>query len=70
MMQQAGQLACQATEIIFNAASSAAAKKGQRIQRYYRDCAMYRSHISSQHLNFAAPIARAHFGLKVELFGL
>lgn len=70
MMQHAGQLACQATEIIFNAASSTAAKKGHRIQRYYRDCAMYRSHISSQHLNFAAPIARAHFGLKVELFGL
>jgi 3-hydroxy-9,10-secoandrosta-1,3,5(10)-triene-9,17-dione monooxygenase len=70
MMQHAGQLACQATEIIFNASSSVAAKKGHRIQRYYRDCAMYRSHISSQHLNFAAPIARAHFGLKVELFGL
>jgi 3-hydroxy-9,10-secoandrosta-1,3,5(10)-triene-9,17-dione monooxygenase len=70
MVQQAGQLACQAVDVIFNAASSAAAKKGQRIQRYYRDCAMYRSHISSQHLNFAAPIARAHFGRKLDMFGL
>ncbi|MDR3420976.1 MAG: hypothetical protein P4L80_07010 [Xanthobacteraceae bacterium] len=70
MVQQAGQLACQAVDVVFNAASSAAAKKGQRIQRYYRDCAMYRSHISSQYLNFAAPIARAHFGRKLELFGL
>lgn len=70
MLQHAGRLGCEATEILFCAASSTAAKKGQRIQRYYRDCAMYRSHISSQYLNFAAPIARSHFGLKVELFGL
>ena len=70
LMQQAGQLACQATEIVFCAANSSATKKGQRIQRYYRDCAMYRSHISSQALNFAAPIARAHFGLPLNHFGL
>jgi 3-hydroxy-9,10-secoandrosta-1,3,5(10)-triene-9,17-dione monooxygenase len=69
LMQQAGQLACQATEIIFCAANSSATKKGQRIQRYYRDCAMYRSHISSQGLNFAAPIARAHFDLPLNHFG-
>ena len=70
MLQHAGRLGCEATEVLFNAASSTAARKGQSIQRYYRDCAMYRSHISSQCLNFAAPIARSHFGLKVDLFGL
>ena len=70
MIQHAGRLGCEATEIIFNAASSAAAKKGQLIQRCYRDCAMYRSHISSQYLNFAPPIGRAHLGLPVNFFGL
>jgi len=69
-MQHAGQLATQAVDIIFNNSSSAAAKKGQRIQRYQRDCLMYRSHISSQFLNFAGPIARTHLGLPVGLFGL
>ena len=69
-MQHAGQLATQAVDIVFNNASSAAAKKGQKIQRYQRDCLMYRSHISSQFLNFAAPIARTHLGQPVGLFGL
>jgi 3-hydroxy-9,10-secoandrosta-1,3,5(10)-triene-9,17-dione monooxygenase len=69
-VQHAGRTACEATEIIFNAASSSATKKGQRIQRYYRDCAMYRSHFSAQYLNFAAPIARAHLGLDVGLMDL
>lgn len=70
MLQHAGRMGCEAMQILFSAASSTAAKKGQRIQRYYRDCAMYRSHISSQYLNFAAPIARSHFGMKIDLFGL
>ncbi|MGZ5937190.1 MAG: hypothetical protein ACXWLK_07315 [Rhizomicrobium sp.] len=70
MLQQAGQLACQATDIVFNAAGSSAAKKGQRIQRYYRDCAMYKGHMSSQYLNFATPIGRSHFGLPAGIFGL
>ncbi len=70
MVQQAGRLAGEAVDIVFANASSAATKKGQRIERYYRDVAMYRSHISAQILNFAAPIARAHFGLPVEMFGM
>jgi 3-hydroxy-9,10-secoandrosta-1,3,5(10)-triene-9,17-dione monooxygenase len=57
-------------DVIYGASSSAATKRGQRIERYYRDVAMYRSHISAQYLNFAAPLARAHFGLEVGLFGL
>ncbi|MGH7073516.1 MAG: hypothetical protein ACREFD_04860, partial [Stellaceae bacterium] len=60
----------EAIDAIFANASSAAAKKGQKIERYYRDLGMYRSHISSQLLNFAAPVARAHFGLPVEMFGM
>ena len=70
MVQQAGRLAGEAIDVIFNNASSAATKKGQKIERYYRDLGMYRSHISSQILNFAAPVARSHFDLPIEMFGL
>jgi 3-hydroxy-9,10-secoandrosta-1,3,5(10)-triene-9,17-dione monooxygenase len=70
MVQHAGRIASEATEVVFNAARSGAAKNGSLMERCYRDCAMYRSHISSQHLNFAAPIARAHFGLKLGIAGL
>lgn len=68
MLQQAGQLAAQAVEIIFAAAGSSAAKRGTRLQRYYRDTAMYRGHIAAQYLATAAELARVHFGLPDSLF--
>ncbi|HEY7486729.1 MAG TPA: hypothetical protein VH912_19870 [Streptosporangiaceae bacterium] len=68
VVQQAGQLALQAVQVIFNAASSSAAKRGQRIQRYYRDAAMYRSHIAAQYMNTAREMAKVHFGLPDGLF--
>jgi len=68
MVQQAGQLAGQAVDVIFAAAGSSAAKRGQRLQRYYRDVAMYRGHIASQYLNTAGELARVHFGLPDTLF--
>ena len=63
MIQNAGRLASEAVELLFQTASSSTAKKGQRLQRYFRDVAMYRGHISSQYLNMASSIARVHFGL-------
>jgi 3-hydroxy-9,10-secoandrosta-1,3,5(10)-triene-9,17-dione monooxygenase len=68
MIQQAGQLAAQAVEIIFAAAGSSAAKRGTRLQRYYRDVAMYRGHIAAQYLTTAGELARVHFGLPDSLF--
>jgi 3-hydroxy-9,10-secoandrosta-1,3,5(10)-triene-9,17-dione monooxygenase len=68
MVQQAGQLAARAVEEIFAAAGSSAAKRGQRLQRYYRDISMYRGHIAAQHLSTAAEAARVHFGLPDSLF--
>ena len=68
MAQQAGQLAVQAVQVIFAAASSSAAKRGQRLQRYYRDVAMYQGHISAQYLTTAAELARVRFGLPDGLF--
>jgi 3-hydroxy-9,10-secoandrosta-1,3,5(10)-triene-9,17-dione monooxygenase len=70
MQQTAGWLACDAVELIFRAASSSASKKGQRIERYFRDVAMYRSHISSQQPNFAGGLARLHFGQPMQMFGI
>jgi 3-hydroxy-9,10-secoandrosta-1,3,5(10)-triene-9,17-dione monooxygenase len=68
MLQQAGQLAVRAIDVIFAAASSSAAKRGQRIQRYYRDVAMYHGHIAAQYLATASELARVHFGLPDSLF--
>jgi 3-hydroxy-9,10-secoandrosta-1,3,5(10)-triene-9,17-dione monooxygenase len=68
MLQQAAQLAIKALDVVFAAASSSAAKRGQRIQRYYRDVAMYHGHIAAQYLNTAGELARVHFGLPDSLF--
>jgi 3-hydroxy-9,10-secoandrosta-1,3,5(10)-triene-9,17-dione monooxygenase len=70
MLITAGGLACDAVDIVFRAASSAAAKKGQRIERYWRDCAMYRGHASAQSATFATGVARVHFGLPMGMYGV
>src|SRR5215469_2166556 len=54
--------------VIFAAAGSSAAKRGSRLQRYYRDVAMYQGHIASQYLATAGELARVHFGLPDSLF--
>jgi 3-hydroxy-9,10-secoandrosta-1,3,5(10)-triene-9,17-dione monooxygenase len=68
MIQQAGQLAAQAVQELFAASSSSSAKRGTRLQRYYRDVAMYQGHIASQYLSTAADLARVHFALPDTLF--
>jgi 3-hydroxy-9,10-secoandrosta-1,3,5(10)-triene-9,17-dione monooxygenase len=68
MIQQAAQLAVRATTELFGAASSSAAKRGTRMQRYYRDMSIYHGHISAQYLTTAAEMARVHFGLPDGLF--
>ncbi len=68
MLQQAGRLAVQAVEVIFAAAGSSAARRGQRLQRYYRDVSMYHGHIAAQYLNTAGELARVHFSLPDTLF--
>jgi 3-hydroxy-9,10-secoandrosta-1,3,5(10)-triene-9,17-dione monooxygenase len=70
VLLHAGRLASEAVELIFHSAGSTAAKRGQPLQRYFRDVAMYRGHISAQYLNLSSAIGRAHLGLKVETFGL
>ena len=62
MIQQAGRLASEAVEVLFHTAGSSVTRKGNRMQRYFNDVAMYRSHISSQFSIFAGIVARAHLG--------
>ena len=40
--------ACEAVEMLFRAAGASVAKRGQALQRYFRDVQMYRIHIQSQ----------------------
>jgi len=70
MMQHAGRLACDAVELLFQSAGSAAAKKGERLARYFGDVQMYRGHSSSQVRNFASGLARLRFGLPWGQWGL
>jgi len=62
MIQQAGRLACEAVEVLFHTSGSAATRKGSRIQRYFNDVVMYRSHVSSQFSIFAGIVGRSHLG--------
>jgi 3-hydroxy-9,10-secoandrosta-1,3,5(10)-triene-9,17-dione monooxygenase len=67
MAQQAALLAADAVDRLFSTGGTSAAKRGSRLQRCFRDVAMYRTHIGAQaDLHFAAN-ARVHFGLPTPL---
>jgi 3-hydroxy-9,10-secoandrosta-1,3,5(10)-triene-9,17-dione monooxygenase len=68
MLQQAGRLASESVELVFRSAGSSAAKRGQRLQRYFRDVVMYRGHLAAQYNNLATEFAKAHFGIPDQLF--
>jgi 3-hydroxy-9,10-secoandrosta-1,3,5(10)-triene-9,17-dione monooxygenase len=56
--------ACEAVEMLFHSAGASVAKRGDRLQRYFRDVQMYRIHIQSQPM---APMLRAQFQLGVDV---
>jgi 3-hydroxy-9,10-secoandrosta-1,3,5(10)-triene-9,17-dione monooxygenase len=70
LAQQAGGLARQAVELLFQNSLSAPTKKGSRLERYFRDVAMYNSHVSALQNNQATYVARAHFGRSTGFRGL
>ena len=70
LAQQAGGLARQAVDLLFQNALSAPTKKGSRLDRYFRDVAMYSSHVSALQNNQATYVARAHFGRPTGFRGL
>lgn len=70
LAQQAGGLARQAVELLFQNSLSAPTKKGSRLARYFGDVAMYGSHVSSLQNHQATFVARAHFGRPTGFRGL
>jgi 3-hydroxy-9,10-secoandrosta-1,3,5(10)-triene-9,17-dione monooxygenase len=69
-VQAAGRHACEAVEQLFYTAGTSSARKGAKMERYFRDVAMYRGHLSSQYLTTASGIGRVHFDLPFGLGGL
>jgi 3-hydroxy-9,10-secoandrosta-1,3,5(10)-triene-9,17-dione monooxygenase len=67
MMQRAGQMASEAVELLFRSAGSSASKRGQRMQRYFRDVMTYRGHGTAQFLNWAPRYAMTYFGLNAPM---
>ena len=62
LIQQSGSLAADAVETLFQRASASSARKGERLQRYFRDVAMYRGHVSAQKFDFAVRNAAFYLG--------
>lgn len=58
----AARQAVQAVDLAFATAGSSAAKRGSRMQKYFRDAAMFRTHIAAQYDVVAASYGRVHFG--------
>jgi 3-hydroxy-9,10-secoandrosta-1,3,5(10)-triene-9,17-dione monooxygenase len=54
--------ACEAVEMLFRAAGASVSKRGERLQRYFRDVQMYRVHIQSQPL-FPAMRGQVQLGI-------
>ena len=64
-LQRTGQMACDAIEILFLNCGSSAAKRGNRLQQYFRDAQMYRSHGSSLPDEVSARLGRSWLGRRV-----
>jgi 3-hydroxy-9,10-secoandrosta-1,3,5(10)-triene-9,17-dione monooxygenase len=62
--RQSGQLACQAVEMLASASGSSALANGERMQRYLRDVATYKTHINAQHGWWATGYARSLLGVE------
>lgn len=62
VVQQAAQLANDAVELAFTTAGSTAAKRGSALEKYYRDVAMYKTHIAAQWDVTYGALARYHLG--------
>ena len=62
-LQHGGRLAWEAIELLARTSGSSAAKDGERMQRYYRDASIYRSHLSSQYEMLAQRLGMMHLGL-------
>jgi hypothetical protein len=65
MMHGAITLSWEAGELLFRSAGSSVALEGQKLQRYFLDLAMERTHGATPERR-AERLARMHFGLPLE----
>lgn len=63
----AARLAVKSVETAFYAGGSASTRKGGRLNRYYRDMAMYRTHPIAQYHTAAIGFAQGYLGLPVPI---
>jgi 3-hydroxy-9,10-secoandrosta-1,3,5(10)-triene-9,17-dione monooxygenase len=54
------QAACEAVEMLFKSVGASVVRRGERLQRYFRDAQMYRVHFQSQAIT---PMVRAQVEL-------
>jgi 3-hydroxy-9,10-secoandrosta-1,3,5(10)-triene-9,17-dione monooxygenase len=64
MAREGCRAACECVEMLFHSAGASGAKRGDRLQRYFRDVQMYRVHFQSQAIT---PMLRAQLKLGVEV---
>jgi 3-hydroxy-9,10-secoandrosta-1,3,5(10)-triene-9,17-dione monooxygenase len=69
-LQQAGAMGAETVEMLLRSAGAFTTKKGDRLQRYFRDVMMYRTHSSAQVEEFATYVGRAHLGRPIGMRGL
>lgn len=62
ILAQCGRLAWQAVDVMFTSGGTTAARSGSRLQRCFRDAAMFRTHIGAQYDAVFASTARARLG--------
>jgi 3-hydroxy-9,10-secoandrosta-1,3,5(10)-triene-9,17-dione monooxygenase len=62
ILAQCGRLAWRAVDLMFTSGGTTAARRGSRLQRCFRDAAMFRTHIGAQYDAVFASTARARLG--------
>jgi len=62
--QHAVRLLVEAVDVLFRTAGTSATKPEARLQRYFRDLAMIRTHVTMQYDRTAESFAAVHFGLR------
>jgi 3-hydroxy-9,10-secoandrosta-1,3,5(10)-triene-9,17-dione monooxygenase len=69
-VQQAGHIASDVVQMLFDSSGSSSSRKGTRFQRYYRDITMYRGHISSQRDMFGLHLGNVRLGHGLPFWGV
>lgn len=68
MIQRAGEMASEAVGMLHRSAGSSAGKRGDPMERYFRDVSMYRGHVAAQYRWTAQRLAEIHFGERLSPF--